>query len=90
MNALAYKAHKQGMPHSDMHSISRPHYPTTMHPYISSSKFSVNWHATATYLCRDAWLLNNVAVLWSVYHCVVFLLCVLCQPVHSLIHPYIS
>ena len=25
MNALAYKAHKQGMSHSDIHSITRPH-----------------------------------------------------------------
>ena len=30
MNALADKAQKQGMPHSDMHSITRPHYPTTI------------------------------------------------------------
>ena len=38
----------------------------------------------------QGWLLNNVAVLWMAYHCVAFLVCVLCQPVHSLIHPYIS
>ena len=30
MNALADKAHKQGMPHSDMHSITQPHYSTTI------------------------------------------------------------
>ena len=37
------------------------------------------------YLCRDAGLLNNVAMLWSAYHCVhmALLVCVLCQPVHS-------
>ena len=26
MNALADKVHKQGMPHSDMHSITRPRH----------------------------------------------------------------
>ena len=43
-------------------------------------------------LLMQGWLLNNVAVhvLWSAYHCVAFLVCVLCQPVHSLIHLYIS
>ena len=50
MNALADTAHKQGMPHSHMHFITRPHY---NHPYISSSLvlfslFSVDWRATAT------------------------------------------
>ena len=34
MNALADKAHKQGMPHSDMHSITRLHYSTTCHEQI--------------------------------------------------------
>ena len=29
MNALADKAHKQGMPHSDMHSKTWSHYSTT-------------------------------------------------------------
>ena len=44
MNTLADKAqvHKQGMPHSDMHSITRPHHSTAMQPYISSSKFSAD------------------------------------------------
>ena len=58
MNALADKAHKQGIPLSDMHSDiiqPRPHYSTTIPA--------------------------KVAVLF---------VCVLCQPVHSLIHPYIS
>ena len=27
-------------------------------------------------------------VLWSANHCVAFHVCVLCQPVHSLIHPF--
>ena len=30
MNALADKVHKQGMPHSDMHFITWPHYSTTI------------------------------------------------------------
>ena len=30
MSALADKAHKQGMPRSDMHSITWPHYSTTI------------------------------------------------------------
>ena len=51
MNALADQAHKQGMPHSDMYSITWPHHSTTIPQYyISSSKFSVDWHATATYV----------------------------------------
>ena len=29
-------------------------------------------------------------MLWSAYHCVGFLVCVPCLPVHSLSHPYIS
>ena len=31
MNPLADKAHKQGMPHSDMHSVTWAHYSTTIH-----------------------------------------------------------
>ena len=57
------------------------------HPYISSSKVCADWHATATYA---GWLLDNVAMLWSAYPCVAFFVCVLCQPMHSLSHPYIS
>ena len=30
MNALADKVHKQGMPLSDMHSITWPHYSSTI------------------------------------------------------------
>ena len=30
MNALADKAHKQGIPLSDMHSMTWPHYSTTI------------------------------------------------------------
>ena len=33
---------------------------------------------------------GSAAVLWSVYHCVAFHVFVLCHPVHSLSHPYIS
>ena len=39
MNALTDKAHKQGMPHSDMHSITQPHYSTTIPTYQQ-------WHVT--------------------------------------------
>ena len=46
LNALADKVYTQTRSaHSDMHSITWPHYSTTMHPYISSS---ANWRATAT------------------------------------------
>ena len=31
----------------------------------------------------------RMIVVWSVYHCVTFLVCVLCQSVHSLNHLYI-
>ena len=50
MDTLADKAHKQGMPaHSDMHSITWPHI--IQQPSLhSSSKFSADWHATATYV----------------------------------------
>ena len=34
MYALADKAHKQGIPHSDMHSITWPHYSTNIHCYL--------------------------------------------------------
>ena len=30
MKSMADKAHKQGMPHSDMHFITWPHYSTTI------------------------------------------------------------
>ena len=50
MNELADKVHKQGMPHNDMHSITWLATLFNNHPYISSSKFSANWHATATYV----------------------------------------
>ena len=30
MIALADKVHKQGIPHSDMHSITQPRYSTTI------------------------------------------------------------
>ena len=48
MNALADKAHKQRM--SQWYTL---HSTTTLfnnHPYISSCKFSANWHATTTYV----------------------------------------
>ena len=54
MNALADKAHKQGMPHSDMHSLVHGHIiqqPSLL--TVSSSKFSADWRATATYVRRD-------------------------------------
>ena len=83
MNALADKVHKQGMPHSDMLHNMAPLF--NNHLYISSSKLSTIWHATATYVG------NNVAVTcYGAYHCVAFRVCVLCQPVHSLSHPYTS
>ena len=45
----------------------------------------------ATYMYRDAGLLNNVAImLWSAYHCVAFLICVFVSQLHSLSNPYIS
>ena len=34
MNALADEVHKQGMPHSDMHSKTWPHYSTTIPTYM--------------------------------------------------------
>ena len=50
MNALADKVQKQGMPHSDMHSITWPHYSGNNHPYISSSGTPVGTKFTATYV----------------------------------------
>ena len=49
MNALADKVHEQGMPHSDMHSIT---WPTLFnnHPYVSSSGTPVGTTFTATYV----------------------------------------
>ena len=65
MNSLADRVHKQEETRSAMY-----HNMATLfnnHPYISSSKFSASWHATATYV---GMLLNAVAMLWSAYHCV--------------------
>ena len=52
MNALADKAHKQGMPNSDMHSITPGHIiQQPLHKY--SNKFSADWRATATLVSRS-------------------------------------
>ena len=40
--------------------------------------------AVARQLALNLLLLYNVAILWSVYHCVAFLVCVLCQSVYYL------
>ena len=51
MNALANKVHKQEVPCTQWYWYAL-HTRTTLfinHPYISSSKLSVNWRATATY-----------------------------------------
>ena len=45
MNALADKAHKQEMPHKKNTATLFNNL-----PHISSSKFSADWHATATYV----------------------------------------
>ena len=82
MNALADKAPKQGISHSDMHSITWPHYSTINHPYISSSGMPVGTKFTANYVGMHAWLLNNVAILWSAYH---FLVCVVVLSVLKLL-----
>ena len=51
MNALADKVHNKTFhAHSYMHSITNMATLFNNHPYISSSKFSANWHATATYV----------------------------------------
>ena len=34
MNALADKVHKKGMSLSDMHSITGPHYSSTIHTFV--------------------------------------------------------
>ena len=49
MNALADKARKQGMLHSDMHSITWPHYSTTI-PTQVAVNLSAEWRATANYV----------------------------------------
>ena len=46
-----------------------------MHPYISSSKFSTDWRATATYV---GMVVECGCVMEPTYHCVAFLfLCAL-------------
>ena len=51
MNALADKAHKQGMPqHCDMHALHNMATLFNNHPYLNSSKFSADMHVTANYL----------------------------------------
>ena len=44
MSALADKVHKQGMPHSSMHSITKHGHIIQQQPFI------INWRATATYV----------------------------------------
>ena len=59
------------------------------HPYISSSKFSADWRATATYV---GMVVEYVAMLWSAHHCVhgtVKLACGLAN-VHYAATPYIA
>ena len=36
--------------HCDMHALHTTAILFNSYPYISSSKFSANWHATATYI----------------------------------------
>ena len=75
MNELIDKAHKQGMPQSDKCTHNKVAL-FNNHPYISSSGTPVGTKFTATYV--------GMAVLWSAYHCVAFLVYVLRQPVHSM------
>ena len=50
------------------------------HPYISSSKFSANWHAIAIYV-------GMVVEYGHGMECVSLTSCALCQPVSLLSHP---
>ena len=50
MNALADKVHKQEVPCLQWYALHNMATLFKNHPYISSSKFSANWRATATYV----------------------------------------
>ena len=83
MNALADKVHKQGM----------PHVICTCTQWMAPLFNNHPTYVAVAHLLMQEWLLNNVAMLWSYCTCishVEFLVCVLCQPVHSLSLPYIS
>ena len=43
MNALADKVHKQGMPHSDMHSITWPHQALSPFSRLDAVSFEFAW-----------------------------------------------
>ena len=55
------------------------------HPYISSSGSQVDTKFTAI---MWGWLLNNVAMIWSAYHCVHGTSC-LCTDMSAFIEPFI-
>ena len=83
MTALVDKVHKKGMSHSDMHSITHTATLFNNHPFISSSGTPVGTKLTATYV---GWLLNNVAVLWSAYHCLHDTSCLCTSSASALLH----
>ena len=70
MNTLADKVHKQEVPCT--HALHTMATLFNSHPYYISSSTSgmpVDTKFTATYV-GPGWLLNNVTMVWSAYHCV--------------------
>ena len=89
MHWLTKYINKRCHAHSDMHSITLPHYSTPMHPYISSSKFSANWCATATYAWSACVSSGTSLCAWHITVCMALLVLIMYffQPVHSCIEP---
>ena len=50
MNVLADKVQKQEVPYTQWYALRNMATLFNNHPYTSSSKFSANWRATATYV----------------------------------------
>ena len=96
MNALADKVHKQEVPCTQWYWYARHTMATLFinHPYISiavAHQLTLNF-ITATYVGTH----YGLWIMWPWYGvhtnitvCMELLVCVLCQPVHSLSQPYI-
>ena len=80
----------QSTQRSAMHTVHNMAVLFDNHPYINNSKFSANWHATATYVgmvqCWIMWPCSG-RVYHCMYVCMALPVCLLHQPVHSLSHP---
>ena len=90
MNALADKVYQQEVPCTQWYAVHTMATLFNNHPYISSSKFSANWRATATYVGIVVELCGHVMECISLcaWHFLFFYY--VSQCIHALNHPYKS